>query len=57
MSPEKIAELMKKPLVATGVVSLVAEKDAAAKKPAPTEDQVEHESQRNRNPNNRAKAN
>ena len=32
-------------------------KDAAAKKPAPTEDQVEHESQRNRNPNNRAKAN
>lgn len=28
MPPEKIAELMKKPLVATGVVSLVAEKDA-----------------------------
>ena len=29
--------------------------DSAA--PAPTEDQIEHESQRNRNPNNRAKAN
>ena len=33
-------------------------KDAGAATPAaPTEDQVEHESQRNRNPNNRAKAN
>lgn len=32
-------------------------KNAGAAKPAPTEDQVEHESQRNRNPNNRAKAN
>lgn len=31
MPPEKIAELMKKPLVATGVVSLVAEKDAEGK--------------------------
>ena len=31
MSPEKMAELMKKPLVATGVVSLVAEKDAEGK--------------------------
>lgn len=31
MSPEKIAELIKKPLVATGVVSLVAEKDAEGK--------------------------
>ena len=32
-------------------------KDAGATKPAPTDDQVEHESQRNRNPNNWAKAN
>ena len=32
-------------------------KDAGADNPAPTEDQVEHESQRNRNPNNWAKAN
>ena len=31
MPPEKIAELLKKPLVATGVVSLVAEKDAEGK--------------------------
>lgn len=31
MTPEKIAGLMKKPLVATGVVSLVAEKDAEGK--------------------------
>ena len=31
MPPEKIAELIKKPLVATGVVSLVAEKDAEGK--------------------------
>lgn len=31
MPPEKIAELMKKPLVATGTVSLVAEKDAEGK--------------------------
>ena len=31
MPDEKIAELLKKPLVATGVVSLVAEKDAEGK--------------------------
>ena len=31
MPPEKIAELMKKPLVAVGTVSLVAEKDAEGK--------------------------
>ena len=99
MPPEKIAELMKKPLVATGVVSLVAAKDgkdwkrevrqavaeraqilswwreecaknglpedtpcpffakSAPVPSAPTEDQLQHDTQKNLNPNNRAKAN